>query len=153
MIIKLEYFIEDNTENESNLVQIKDKTETANTTDEPLAAKRLKLSIIDVKNDKEDLNVYEKEEPEDKDVSDCLSLLNGYELIALIPEEKYISGPQRPSTRKDCEVILMVGLPGSGKTTWVLNHLHENPLKYYYVIGADSLISKMTVNIIYSHIC
>lgn len=138
---------ENEIENESNMEQICEtsEAESTNISEEPLAAKRLKLSEIDVKIGKEDLNAYDKEEPE---VSDSLSLLNEYELIALIPEEKYISGPQRPATRKDCEVILMVGLPGSGKTTWVLNHLRENPLKRYYVIGADSLISKMTVSII-----
>lgn len=75
-----------------------------------------------------------------------MSLLDNYELIALIPEDKYIVGPQRPESRKDCEVILMVGLPGAGKTTWVLNHIKENPAKRYHVIGADALIAKMTVS-------
>lgn len=78
---------------------------------------------------------------------DHMSLLENYELIALIPEEKYIPGPQRPESRNACEVILMVGLPGAGKTTWVLNHIKENPDKRYHVIGADTLIAKMTVSL------
>lgn len=150
---------------------------------EPLAAKRLKLSVDekkteqkmdvdmdmdkDKKNDddadtnaaaaevvdatkmEEDDNNDDEESPEMEMMKGPLTLLDGYELIALIPEEKYISGPQRPLNRKDCEVILMVGLPGSGKTTWTLNHIQENPLKRYYVIGADSLIAKMTVTNIF----
>lgn len=76
-----------------------------------------------------------------------MSLLPGFELVALIAEEKYIAGPQRPESRKECEVILMVGLPGSGKTTWVLNHLKENPEKRYDVIGPDALIAKMKASL------
>lgn len=101
----------------------------------PSPSKRMKM---------EEEDEYEEIHPIPREI---MSLLQGYELIALIPEEKYIAGPQRPESRKECEVILMVGLPGSGKTTWVLNHINENPDKRYYVIGPDSLISKMTVSL------
>ncbi len=42
-------------------------------------------------------------------------------------------------------MIMMVGLPGSGKTTWVNKHVAENPDKKYTVIGTSSLIDKMKV--------
>ncbi|KAL9919111.1 uncharacterized protein ACN427_001156 isoform 2-T3 [Glossina fuscipes fuscipes] len=105
----------------------------------PSPSKRQKLQSSTVNSEDE----YEEVHPLPRKQ---MSLLPDYELIALIPEENYISGPQRPESRKDCEVILMVGLPGSGKTTWVSKHLSENPHKRYHVIGADALIAKMTVD-------
>ncbi|XP_061399915.1 heterogeneous nuclear ribonucleoprotein U-like protein 1 [Musca vetustissima] len=103
----------------------------------PSPSKRKKLDATEEDDEYEDIHPIPRE---------TMALIDGYELIALIPEEKYIAGPQRPESRKECEVILMVGLPGSGKTTWVLKHIEENPEKRYYVIGADALISKMTVD-------
>ena len=43
------------------------------------------------------------------------------------------------------QMIMMVGLPGSGKTTWCLNQCKETPEKRYNVIGSDTLIDKMKV--------
>lgn len=74
-----------------------------------------------------------------------MTLLPDFQLIGLIDENKFISGPQRYESRKDCEVYLLVGLHGSGKTHWAKNHIQQNPEKRYNVIGPDSLIAKMTV--------
>ncbi|KAI8122144.1 Heterogeneous nuclear ribonucleoprotein U-like protein 1 [Lucilia cuprina] len=103
----------------------------------PSPSKRQKLESPQEEDEYEDIHPEPREH---------MALLEGYELIALIAEEKYIPGPQRPENRSACEVILMVGLPGAGKTTWVLNHIKENPDKRYHVIGADALIAKMTID-------
>ncbi|KAF5304618.1 hypothetical protein FQR65_LT07900 [Abscondita terminalis] len=60
--------------------------------------------------------------------------------------ENRIEGPQRPQLRNECEVIMMCGLPASGKTHWVRNMLTENVDKRYTVIGNSHLLEKMTVN-------
>ena len=42
-------------------------------------------------------------------------------------------------------MIMMIGLPGSGKTTWVNKHVSENSGKQYNVISTTTMIEKMTV--------
>ena len=54
-------------------------------------------------------------------------------------------GTARIEKREECEMIMMIGLPASGKTTWVNKLVAENPEKHYNVIGTSTLISKMTV--------
>ena len=43
------------------------------------------------------------------------------------------------------QVIMMVGLPAAGKTTWVQNYCNENKHMKYNVIGTNDLIDKMKV--------
>ncbi|XP_074583669.1 uncharacterized protein LOC141839749 isoform X1 [Curcuma longa] len=74
----------------------------------------------------------------------------------LIPEEGYkpwaaafedgnaVVGPSftSPST---CEVIMMVGLPASGKTTWAEKWMKEHPEKRYVLLGTNLALDKMKV--------
>ena len=43
------------------------------------------------------------------------------------------------------QVIMMVGLPGSGKTTWVTKHTSENLDLKFNVLGTNSIMEKMKV--------
>jgi adenylate kinase len=45
--------------------------------------------------------------------------------------------------RQKCELIMMVGLPGSGKTTWVNNWKKKLPEKRYNSIGLNELMDRM----------
>jgi len=66
--------------------------------------------------------------------------------IAHVLSEKLTRGTPRLETREECEVIMMIGLPGSGKTTWVNSEVEANPEKHYNVINTNSLLDKMTIN-------
>jgi len=44
-------------------------------------------------------------------------------------------------------MVMMCGLPGCGKTTWIGKYAAEHPEKVYNVLGTNSIIDKMKVGI------
>lgn len=66
----------------------------------------------------------------------------GYRYIShLEPSERVHS--LKPDSRAKGEVIMLIGLPGAGKTTWAKKQQQENPEKKYYILGTDQLLDKM----------
>ncbi|KAJ8493506.1 hypothetical protein OPV22_015227 [Ensete ventricosum] len=74
----------------------------------------------------------------------------------LVPEEGYkpwasalqdanaVIGPTFTSPSQ-CEVIMMVGLPASGKTTWAEKWIKEHPGKRYVLLGTNLALDQMKV--------
>lgn len=74
----------------------------------------------------------------------------------LIPEEGYkpwncaiedgngIMGPSFVSP-EECEVLMMVGLPASGKTTWAEKWVKDHPEKRYVILGTNLALDQMKV--------
>ena len=44
-------------------------------------------------------------------------------------------------------MIMLMGLPGCGKTTWTEKHVFEHPEKRYNVIGTTRLEDRMNVSV------
>lgn len=74
------------------------------------------------------------------------TLLPDYIFIGKLDEDNLIIGHIRPESRKDCEVILLIGLPSSGKTYWATNHSNENVDKHFQILGLQTLLDKMKVS-------
>ncbi|XP_072345505.1 heterogeneous nuclear ribonucleoprotein U-like protein 2 [Scyliorhinus torazame] len=83
-------------------------------------------------------NFGQKEEP-------FFPVLEDYVFLQSVPLEERVRGAVGPKTKEECEVILMVGMPGVGKTTWVKKHVAENPEKRYTVLGTHNILDKMRV--------
>ncbi|XP_059161035.1 heterogeneous nuclear ribonucleoprotein U-like protein 1 [Physella acuta] len=72
-------------------------------------------------------------------------LKDEFKFLEEVAEEERVRGHKPPSTKEECEVIMMVGLPGAGKTHWAVKHVEENPDKRYNLLGTNSIIDKMKV--------
>eukprot|EP00258_Populus_trichocarpa_P038736 XP_024454755.1 uncharacterized protein LOC18097454 [Populus trichocarpa] len=55
-----------------------------------------------------------------------------------------IMGPNS-SDISDCEVMMMVGLPASGKTTWAEKWAEEYPEKRFVLLGRNLILDEMKV--------
>ncbi|XP_030076053.1 heterogeneous nuclear ribonucleoprotein U-like protein 2 [Microcaecilia unicolor] len=66
-----------------------------------------------------------------------------FTFIHSVPSEDLVRPSLPPKTAEECEVLLMVGLPGTGKTHWAQKHNLENPEKRYNVLGINAIMEKM----------
>lgn len=78
-------------------------------------------------------------------LEDGLEAVQGYKpWSSAIEDGKALAGPIF-SDIHDCELIMMVGLPASGKSTWAEKWAKEHPEKRYIVLGTNLILDKMKV--------
>ncbi|KYO17696.1 heterogeneous nuclear ribonucleoprotein U-like protein 2 [Alligator mississippiensis] len=99
-------------------------------------ADRALLPHVLCKNCVVELNFGQKEEP-------FFPAPEDYVFIHAVPVEDRVRTPLPPKTIEECEVLLMVGLPGSGKTLWAQKHTEENQEKRYNILGTETVLYQM----------
>lgn len=147
-IIEKEEISESKEDDKEEKVETKEAEEEVKL-DEPVADKEVEEKVTEEKSE----DVEMKEEEEKKEIEEeaepepivPLTLLPDFEYISKVDEEKLCAGPIRPDSRKECEAIMMIGLPGAGKTHWASNLSKENPEKYFNILGTHTLLEKMKV--------
>jgi hypothetical protein len=72
----------------------------------------------------------------------------GFTLMQEAAEEALVRGPSPPATVTDTEVVMMVGLPGSGKTSWAHKYCRDNLSKKYNILGADDIVQNIRVAVL-----
>ncbi|XP_065511154.1 heterogeneous nuclear ribonucleoprotein U-like protein 1 [Caloenas nicobarica] len=69
----------------------------------------------------------------------------GFTFLQHLPLAQRVRGTLGPKSKAECEILMMVGLPAAGKTTWALKHAAANPGKKYNVLGTNAIMDKMRV--------
>ncbi|XP_038623183.1 LOW QUALITY PROTEIN: heterogeneous nuclear ribonucleoprotein U-like protein 1 [Tachyglossus aculeatus] len=69
----------------------------------------------------------------------------GYTFIQHLPLGERVRGAIGPKSKAECEILMMVGLPAAGKTTWAAKHAAAHPAKKYNILGTNSIMDKMRV--------
>ncbi|XP_028397834.1 heterogeneous nuclear ribonucleoprotein U-like [Dendronephthya gigantea] len=71
--------------------------------------------------------------------------VQSFYLIQHLPPQMLSAPPLPPKDRCECEVLMMVGLPSSGKTTWLDKYVKDHPEKKYNILGTNDILVKMKV--------
>uniref|UniRef100_A0A8D2L9U6 Heterogeneous nuclear ribonucleoprotein U like 1 n=1 Tax=Varanus komodoensis TaxID=61221 RepID=A0A8D2L9U6_VARKO len=69
----------------------------------------------------------------------------GFTFIQHLPLSERVRGTIGPKSKMECEILMMVGLPAAGKTTWAIKHAAANPNKKYNILGTNAIMDKMRV--------
>lgn len=72
---------------------------------------------------------------------------SGFTPLIALPDSQKICSVSAPQSKSQCEMILMVGFPGAGKTHWAKNHINQHPEQHYKLLNTDELLACMTMNI------
>ncbi|CAM6129520.1 unnamed protein product [Calypogeia fissa] len=78
-------------------------------------------------------------------VSDGLVPTQGYKAWDTAVEDGLSMEGPRTGNKAECEVLMMVGLPASGKTTWAENWSRDHPDKRYVILGTNLALDQMKV--------
>ncbi|XP_040265561.1 heterogeneous nuclear ribonucleoprotein U-like protein 2 isoform X2 [Bufo bufo] len=68
---------------------------------------------------------------------------DGFSFLKEFQSEDLTRTPIPPKTAEECQVLLMIGLPGTGKTTWAKKHCEDNPEKRFQHLSTEALISQL----------
>ncbi|TNN66601.1 Heterogeneous nuclear ribonucleoprotein U-like protein 1 [Liparis tanakae] len=107
------------------------------TTKEELAGRALFPHVL-VKNCAVEFNFGQKPQP-------YFPPPEGYTYIHNLGMEDKIRGTKGPAIKSECEILMMVGLPACGKTTWAIKYAETNPEKKYNILGTNAIMDKMKV--------
>uniref|UniRef100_A0A8C5QFA1 Heteroous nuclear ribonucleoprotein U like 1 n=1 Tax=Leptobrachium leishanense TaxID=445787 RepID=A0A8C5QFA1_9ANUR len=91
-----------------------------------------------VKNCSVEFNFGQRAEP-------FCSIVPGFTFLQQVPPFERVRGSLPPKNKGECEIVMMMGLPGAGKTTWAMKHAVENPEKKYNILGTNAIMEKMKV--------
>ena len=61
--------------------------------------------------------------------------IEGYIPVQEAEEEHKCRAPKPPESFAECEVLMMIGLPSSGKTTWAKRHCSLHTDKKFTILG------------------
>uniref|UniRef100_A0A665XES1 Si:ch211-107m4.1 n=1 Tax=Echeneis naucrates TaxID=173247 RepID=A0A665XES1_ECHNA len=67
----------------------------------------------------------------------------GFTTLASLPARHRVRSTLAPSSQALGEVLLMVGLPGSGKSHWARTHMKQHTEKHYRLLGTEELLACM----------
>ncbi|XP_068614340.1 heterogeneous nuclear ribonucleoprotein U-like protein 2 [Brachionichthys hirsutus] len=67
----------------------------------------------------------------------------GFTPLAALPAGQVERSTLAPTPRADCEVLVLVGLPGSGKSRWARTLMKQHPEKRYRLLGTEELLACM----------
>lgn len=89
-----------------------------------------------LRNMKVEMNFGGNEEP-------WFPVLEGYSFLQSAEMENVADRVGKvPAEFSDCEVIMMVGLPSSGKTTWAKKHVESHQKRHYNIIGLKQVMDR-----------
>ena len=66
-------------------------------------------------------------------------------MIQKIPIEQRFSTESKFENKTKSELIVMVGLPLSGKSKWAIEFSNKHPQNDYYLIGVELILERMKV--------
>ncbi|XP_078144015.1 heterogeneous nuclear ribonucleoprotein U-like protein 2 [Centroberyx gerrardi] len=67
----------------------------------------------------------------------------GFIPLVALPAGDRLRAALAPTSRAQCEVVMMVGLPGSGKSRWAGALMEQQPEKHFKILGAKELLACM----------